>query len=145
MMIRTILSAAALAGLAVLPAAALAHEDEADQAEAAPPARPAPRPPIFNELLPNVAGQRLRVEYLTLGDVSIPPHVHSGSVYLYVLEGAALLQIEGEPERIIRAGEGFFEPANLRHTLSKSAVPGEPARLLSIMVVPDGGRLATFD
>ena len=36
------------------------------------------------------------------GDPGSPPHRHSGPVFGYMLEG--------EPERVIRAGEAFWEP-----------------------------------
>jgi quercetin dioxygenase-like cupin family protein len=39
-----------------------------------------------------------------------PPHRHSGPVFGYILEGEMLFELEGEPERVIRAGEAFWEP-----------------------------------
>jgi quercetin dioxygenase-like cupin family protein len=117
-----------------------------EAAPAAPRAAPSgPPPPLFSELLPNLPGQRLRADRLTLGDASIPPHRHSGSVYIYVLEGAALLQIEGGPETIVRAGESFFEPAGALHALAKSAEPGVPAVALAISIGPDGEPGGTFE
>ncbi|WP_219413889.1 cupin domain-containing protein [Pseudonocardia nigra] len=44
------------------------------------------------------------------GDPGTPPHRHSGPVYGYMLEGEMVFELEGEPERIIRAGETFWEP-----------------------------------
>uniref|UniRef100_UPI0035B0CCCC cupin domain-containing protein n=1 Tax=Streptomyces olivochromogenes TaxID=1963 RepID=UPI0035B0CCCC len=49
------------------------------------------------------------------GDPGTPPHRHSGPAFGYVLEGEMLFGLEGEPERVIKAGEAFWEP-------------GEPAR-----------------
>src|SRR5690606_6331930 len=140
MMLRTVLSLAAWVGLALAGAIAGA-------AFAAPGAAPArtPPPPLFNELLPHLPDQRLRVDKLTLGDVSIPPHRHSGSVYVYVLEGVALLQIEGGPETRVEAGGSFLEPGGVRHTVAKSAVPGEPAIVLAVSITPEGVPAGTFD
>jgi|SRR5690242_988229 len=44
------------------------------------------------------------------GDPGSPPHRHSGPVFGYMLEGEMIFELEGEPERVIRAGEAFWEP-----------------------------------
>jgi quercetin dioxygenase-like cupin family protein len=44
------------------------------------------------------------------GDPGSPPHRHSGPVFGYMLEGEMIFELEGEPERVIRAGETFWEP-----------------------------------
>ncbi|MFI6299267.1 cupin domain-containing protein [Nonomuraea sp. NPDC050790] len=43
-------------------------------------------------------------------DPGTPPHRHSGPAFGLVLEGEMLLEVEGEPERVVRAGEAFWEP-----------------------------------
>jgi quercetin dioxygenase-like cupin family protein len=44
------------------------------------------------------------------GNPGTPPHRHSGPAFGYMLEGEMRFELEGEPERIIRAGETFWEP-----------------------------------
>ncbi|MEV5431702.1 cupin domain-containing protein [Streptomyces sp. NPDC052701] len=44
------------------------------------------------------------------GDPGTPPHRHTGPAFGYVLEGAIRFEVEGQPERIIEAGETFWEP-----------------------------------
>jgi quercetin dioxygenase-like cupin family protein len=44
------------------------------------------------------------------GDPGTPPHRHPGPAFGYVVEGEMRFELEGEPERIIRAGETFWEP-----------------------------------
>lgn len=44
------------------------------------------------------------------GDPGTPPHRHSGPVFGYMLEGEMTFELEGERERVIRAGEAFWEP-----------------------------------
>jgi quercetin dioxygenase-like cupin family protein len=44
------------------------------------------------------------------GGPGLPPHRHSGPVFGYVLEGEIIFELEGEPERVIKAGETFWEP-----------------------------------
>ena len=44
------------------------------------------------------------------GHPGSPPHRHSGPIFGYVLEGEMVFELEGEPPRVIRAGEAFWEP-----------------------------------
>ena len=44
------------------------------------------------------------------GDPGTPPHRHTGPVFGYMLEGEMTFELEGEPERVIGAGEAFWEP-----------------------------------
>src|SRR5215470_18239181 len=45
------------------------------------------------------------------GDPGAPPHRHpSGPAFGYVLEGEMLFELEGQPPRVVRAGEAFWEP-----------------------------------
>jgi quercetin dioxygenase-like cupin family protein len=39
-----------------------------------------------------------------------PPHRHSGPAYGYVLKGEMVFELEGEPARVLKAGETFWEP-----------------------------------
>src|SRR6476659_8988896 len=50
------------------------------------------------------------IEY-PAGSAGAPPHKHpSGPAFGYMLEGEMLFELEGEPPRVIRAGEAFWEP-----------------------------------
>ncbi|RKT83494.1 Cupin domain-containing protein [Saccharopolyspora antimicrobica] len=44
------------------------------------------------------------------GDPGTPPHRHSGPAFGYVLDGEMVFELEGEPARVVRAGEAFWEP-----------------------------------
>ena len=39
-----------------------------------------------------------------------PPHRHIGPAFGYVIEGEMLFELEGDPERVVRAGDTFWEP-----------------------------------
>jgi quercetin dioxygenase-like cupin family protein len=75
------------------------------------------------------------------GDPGTPPHRHSGPCFGYVLEGEMRFELEGEPERVIRAGETFWEPGGdvihyqdgnnrtdswIRFLVTMMCVPGQP-------------------
>ena len=62
------------------------------------------QPPFVPE---GVEAMTVRLD-LPPGDPGSPPHRHSGPVFGYMLEG--------EPERVVRAGEAFWEPAGTSST-----------------------------
>ncbi|WP_410661660.1 cupin domain-containing protein [Amycolatopsis sp. lyj-112] len=39
-----------------------------------------------------------------------PPHRHTGPAFGYVVKGAIVFELEGEAERVVKAGETFWEP-----------------------------------
>jgi quercetin dioxygenase-like cupin family protein len=76
------------------------------------------------------------------GSAGAPPHRHpSGPVFGYVLDGEMLFELEGQPPRVVRAGEAFWEPggdvihysdannrddARLRFLVTMLCTPGQP-------------------
>jgi quercetin dioxygenase-like cupin family protein len=72
-------------------------------------------------------------------------HHHAGSVFAYVLSGEIRSQIApGEPAKVYKAGESFFEPPGSEHLVSENASTTEPASLLAVFVADDGAQLTTF-
>ena len=70
-----------------------------------------------------------------------PPHRHSGPAYGYVLKGEIIFELEGVPQRVVRAGETFWEPggdvihyqdgnnlddAESQFVVTMFCVPGQP-------------------
>jgi quercetin dioxygenase-like cupin family protein len=62
------------------------------------------------------------------------PHKHPGFVLGYVIEGEFRFQITGEPERILRAGDIFYEPPGVTHLVSESASATKAVRVLAIVI-----------
>ena len=58
-------------------------------------------------------------------------HSHPCPVIAYVLQGAVRTKTTGEPERIYKAGETFYEPPNGTHEISANASASEPAKFLA--------------
>jgi quercetin dioxygenase-like cupin family protein len=45
------------------------------------------------------------------GDPGLAPHRHPGGpCFGYVLEGEMVFELDGEPPRVVKAGEAFWEP-----------------------------------
>jgi quercetin dioxygenase-like cupin family protein len=95
------------------------------------------RPPFF----PDGAEVMTVLVEFPPGDPGTPPHRHTGPCFGYMLEGEMLFELEGEPERVIRTGEAFWEPGgdvihyqdgnNRKDTRSRfvvtmMCVPGKP-------------------
>ena len=89
------------------------------------------------------------------GDVSYAPgakdgphrHAQSAFIMAYVISGAILSQVDGEPAHIYRAGQTWQEDPGAHHVLAENASKTEPARLLAVFVVDtaDENALTTFD
>ena len=71
------------------------------------------------------------------GQVSIP-HVHSGSVFAYVLEGEVTSQLQGEAPVTYKAGQSWYEKPGIPHLASRNASQDKPARLLVWLLLEEG-------
>ena len=73
--------------------------------------------------------------------VSAPRHTHPGDEISYVLEGDAELLNDGEPARVVKAGEAFVIPAGKVHGARNAGTV--PLRFVGVYVVEKGKPLAT--
>jgi quercetin dioxygenase-like cupin family protein len=62
---------------------------------------------------------------------STGPHRHPCPVVGHILSGSVLFQIEGRPKKTLRAGDAFFEPANLRIRSFDNLSPRESASFVA--------------
>ena len=96
---------------------------------------------IFKQDLPNIMmdGWEVNVNW-----VDYPPgrvgarHRHPGFTLAYVLEGAVIAKITGQPEQTYKAGQMFYEAPGSIHEISKNASQTERARLLAMNFMPKG-------
>jgi len=93
---------------------------------------------VFEHAIPNIDGKRMVAVVVTYppGGKSTPHH-HAGSAFIYahVLSGAIRSQVDDEPTKVYRVGEGFYEVPGSHHTISENASDREPASLLAVFVV----------
>ena len=91
-----------------------------------------------DKAIPNVPGKRLVsliVDYPP-GASSVPHrHASSAFIYAYVLSGEIRSQVDGEPVRVYRAGEAWFESPGAHHRVSANASNTASARLLAVFIV----------
>jgi quercetin dioxygenase-like cupin family protein len=128
-----------LAGLVSLaafaaPAGAIAHGTAVAQA----PVFEEDVKPVFEHVIPNIPGKSLIALVVTYppGGKS-PSHLHAGSAFIYahVLSGAIRSQVNDEPAKVFRVGEGFYEVPGSHHKVSENASDSEPASLLAVFIV----------
>lgn len=73
---------------------------------------------------------------LSVGEITIAPgaigsrHRHPGPTFVYVLEGAVEIELEGAPAEVYRAGETFYEAPRQLHIATKNVSKTESARIL---------------
>lgn len=95
-----------------------------------------PTPPV-----PDSSDAMTILVTLPPGSDGSPPHRHTGPCFGYVLQGELLFELEGDPERVVRAGETFWEPggdaihyqdgnnladAETKFLVTMFGVPGQP-------------------
>src|SRR5579872_6244906 len=68
-------------------------------------------------------------------------HTHPGLETSYVMDGAILLKVAGQPDRTLKAGESLSILANTPH--DACTIPGETFKILAVYVVEKGKPLAT--
>ena len=93
---------------------------------------------VFERAIPHIPGKRLialEVTYAPGG--KSPSHYHSNSAFIYahVLSGAIRSQVNDEPAKVYRAGEGWYEDPGAHHRVSENASAHEPAQLLAVFII----------
>src|ERR1700693_6401840 len=69
--------------------------------------------------------------------VALPRHTHPGIESSYVLEGGFELPIQGQPTRILKAGDGFQVPVETPHSGGK---PGDKKSRIAVTYVVEKGK-----
>jgi quercetin dioxygenase-like cupin family protein len=89
--------------------------------------------------LPDFPGKEGMVEVVDFapGEVS-QPHRHNADLFVYVLEGSVVTQVEGDAPKTVNAGEVFYESPVDVHIVSRNASATQPAKLLVFYVKVKG-------
>jgi len=82
-------------------------------------------------------GQVITVEYGP--GMSSATHRHNAHIFLYVLEGSVLMQVEGGELKALGPGDTFYESPDDVHTVSRNASHTLPAKFL-VFMLKDKGR-----
>jgi len=111
---------------------------------AAVPAKAAEVKDLFGVDLPDYPGKEGRII-----EVSYPPgaqdmvHRHDADAFVYVLEGQIVMQLKGQPEVTLKAGQTFYEGPNDIHVVGRNASNTEPARFVVVLLKAKGAPILT--
>ena len=103
----------------------------------------APRPPIARTPLLDLDFEGSPDKQVHLWLAEIAPgaatgrHAHPTQRFVYVLEGAVTLEVEGQPPRTFRAGEAYQELPGVAHDF-KNASATAKARALGFQIAAKG-------
>lgn len=79
------------------------------------------------------------------GAAGAAPHRHSGPVFGYVIEGELVFELEGEPARVIAAGEAFWEPGgDVIHYQAANNLPDGYTKFVAVMMCQHGHEMLTY-
>jgi quercetin dioxygenase-like cupin family protein len=89
--------------------------------------------------LPDYPGKEGMVELVEFapGETS-QPHQHNADLFVYVLEGSIISQMQGESAKTVHAGQVFYESPTDVHSISRNASTTQPAKLLVFYVKVKG-------
>ena len=91
--------------------------------------------PLQQHTFADIAGKEgvmLTVEYAP--GASTPKHKHDAHTFVYVLEGAIEMQVEGGKKVTLGPGQSFYESPTDVHSVSKNASTTKPAKFLVFFV-----------
>jgi quercetin dioxygenase-like cupin family protein len=86
--------------------------------------------------IPGKEGTMVTVEYPPGG--SSAEHRHNAHTFVYVLEGAVVMQVKGGKEVTLGPGQTFYESPEDVHVVSRNASTTKPARFLVFFVKEKG-------
>jgi quercetin dioxygenase-like cupin family protein len=95
--------------------------------------------PLMTHELAGIDGKEgtvVMVEYAPGG--SEAEHRHNAYTFVYVLEGAVVMQVKGGKELTLGPGQTFYESPEDVHTVSRNASTTKPAKFLAFQVRQKG-------
>jgi quercetin dioxygenase-like cupin family protein len=96
-------------------------------------------------VIPHDAGVMTVLIELPPAGPGTPPHRHAGPVFGYMLAGEMVFELEGEPERVIRAGEAFWEPGgDVIHYQAANNLADAWSRFVVVMMCVPGQPMLTL-
>lgn len=102
-------------------------------------AAPAAVKQLMNKEFVGVPGKEVLMSTVTYppGGAS-PPHRHDAQVFVYVLEGELIMQVQGGPKVTLKPGDTFYESPSDVHAVSANASQAVPAKFLVFIVKEKG-------
>ena len=95
--------------------------------------------PVMARDLAGITGKEgvLVTVELAPGEAS-PVHRHNANVFVYVLEGSVVMQVQGAPPMTLATGQTFYEGPDDIHVVGRNASTLKPARFIAFLVKDKG-------
>ncbi len=109
---------------------------------------PKPGPQAVRTILERHDQSGVPGKEIVLGTAIFPPgssigyHTHPGDESGYVLKGSLILKVQGQPDRVLKAGDGFFNPRGSVHSVVAGPGP-DGGMAVSTWIVDKGQPMAT--
>ena len=95
--------------------------------------------PLLSKDLPESPGKEvLMISVVYPPGAKDPIHRHNAHAFLYVLEGAVVMQVKGGKETTLTPGQSFYEGPNDVHTVGRNASTTQPAKFVVVMIKDKG-------
>ncbi len=107
-----------------------------------------PRPQPVRTLFEHHDQSGVPGKEIIIGTAMLPPetvigyHTHPGDESGYVLKGTLILKTRGQPDRMLKAGDSFFNARGAVHSLA-AAPGGDGGTAVSTWIVDKGVPMAT--
>lgn len=109
---------------------------DSDQTEAQPPPQ---RGVLMQRDLIALPGKEMVVSRIEQAPGAIGrPHRHFAQVFVYMLQGKAVMQVKGGPRMTLGPGQTFYENPSDIHAVSDNASKTEPAAFLAFLIKDKG-------
>ena len=91
--------------------------------------------PVMTKDLPEFPGKEAMVFTVVYPPGSSDPiHRHNAHAFVYVLEGAVVMQLKGGKEVTLMPGQSFYEGPNDIHTVGRNPSATKPAKFLVVLL-----------
>lgn len=94
---------------------------------------------VLRHELPDVPGKQVSVVTVDFAPgAGFQPHRHPGSVFVYVLEGAVISQVEPNKPATYKVGEAWYEPPMHIHRVARNPSKTRPAKIVAFLIADKG-------
>jgi quercetin dioxygenase-like cupin family protein len=91
--------------------------------------------PLMSKDLPDYPGKEaVMVTVVYPPGASNPIHRHNAHVFVYVLEGAVVMQLKGGKEITLTPGQTFYEGPNDIHVVGRNPSTTKPAKFVVLLL-----------
>jgi quercetin dioxygenase-like cupin family protein len=100
--------------------------------------------PLMSKDLPEMPGKEVTMITVVYPPGSKDPiHRHNAHAFVYVLEGAIVMQVQGGEQVTLTPGQTFYEGPNDLHIVGRNASTTEPAKFVVVLIKDKGAPVLT--